>query len=290
MSDSLLLRCNFPAPATPVVCAFSGGPDSTALVALAAAAGCDVEAVHIDHRLRPDSAADIDIAAASADALGVRFRSIAVDLADGPNLEARARDARRAALGPTALTGHTADDQAETVLLALLRGSGATGLSGMQPGPNKPILALRRSETHELCKRLGLRVVDDRTNTDPRFRRNRVRHELLRVMNDIAERDVTPLLTRSAAILRNDDALLESLSADLDPTDARVVAAAPLPLARRAIRRWLVVDGHPPDAATVERVLAVAAGDAAACEVGRHRRVERSQQRLRLFSTGHPDR
>ena len=285
MSATLLPRCTFPPAGTPVVCAFSGGPDSTALVALAAAAGCDVEAVHIDHRLRPDSSGDVDIAASTAERLGVQFRTVAVDVGDGPNLEERARHARRTVLGADALTGHTADDQAETTLLALLRGTGATGLAAMQPGPAKPILALRRWETHQLCARLELQVVDDTSNADPRFRRNRVRHELLVIMNDIADRDVVPLLTRASDLLRDDDALLDALSAEIDVTDAKALTAAPLPLARRAIRRWLALDGQPPDAATVDRVLAVASGDAIACEPGGHRRVERSEQRLRLFST-----
>jgi len=290
VSTSLLSRCNFPPCGTPVVCAFSGGPDSTALVALAAAAGCDVEAVHIDHGLRPDSAADADIARSTAAKLGVPFRSVAVELHDGPNLEARARDIRRSVLGPEAMTGHTAEDQAETMLLALLRGSGATGLAAMQPGPGKPILALRRYETLDLCTELGLSVVHDPSNSDPRFRRNRVRHELIELMNDIAERDVTPLLTRAGDLLRDDDELLDALSADLDVTDAKALTVAPVPLARRAIRRWLTLDDHPPSAATVDRVLDVAAGTSVACEPGGHRRIERSGQRLRLFSTGPTDR
>ena len=100
-------------------------------------------------------------------------------------------------LGPDALTGHTADDQAETVLLALLRGSGATGLSAMRPGGRHPLLALRRRDTRLLCAALQLDPVDDPTNADLRFRRNRVRHELLPLLDAIAERDVVPLLVRS---------------------------------------------------------------------------------------------
>lgn len=290
MSTSLLTRCTFPPRGTSVVCALSGGADSTALVALAVEAGCDVEAVHVDHHLRPDSADDAEIARATAAVLGVRFRSSSIDVPGGPNLEARARTARRAVLGPAAMTGHTADDQAETVLLALLRGAGAAGLSAMAPGPTKPILALRRSETTELCDRLGLTVVHDPSNRDPRFRRNRVRHELLPLLNDIGERDVATLLARTSDLLRDDDELLTLLGAQLDVTDARALAAAPKPLARRAIRRWLDADGYPPSAAMVDRVLLVAGGDAVACEVSGGRRIERSGQRLRLFSTEASDR
>ena len=284
---SLLPRCDFPPAGTPVRCALSGGGDSTALTALAVARGCDVTAVHAHHGLRPDADGEREAAAAAAARLGVPFESVELNLADGPNLEERARDARRAALGDGVLTGHTADDLAETVILALLRGAGGRGLGGVRPGPTHPILALRRSETHALCDRLGLAYVDDPSNTDPRFRRNRIRHEVLPLLADIADKDVTANLVRSAGLLRDDDALLDMLAEAYDPTDARALAAAPLPLARRAVRRWLTADGKPPDAATVARVLAVAAGEAVACDVGRGRRVMRSNQRLRL-SVGPP--
>ena len=271
------------------MCALSGGPDSTALTLLATRAGCRVTAVHVRHGLRADDD-DERCAAQSAAALGVGYRAETVEIGDGPNLEARARAARYGALPPGVLTGHTADDQAETVLLALLRGSGATGLSAIEPGVRRPILRLRGTETRALCDAAGLSFVDDPSNDDARFRRNRVRHELLPLLADIAARDPVPLITRTAGLLRDDDRLLDVLSAELDPTDARALAAAPLPLARRAVRRWLLLDGHPPGSAEVARVLDVAAGRAVACEVGGGRRVERSRQRLRLFSDRPPTR
>ncbi len=124
--------------------------------------------------------------------LGAEFRLVTVEVAAGPNLEARARDARLAALPPGALTGHTADDRAETILINLLRGSGLDGLAAMGPDPTRPLLALRRHETRSLCADLGLTPVVDPSNTDPRFVRNRVRGELLPLMADIAGRDVVP--------------------------------------------------------------------------------------------------
>ncbi|WP_394937789.1 tRNA lysidine(34) synthetase TilS [uncultured Ilumatobacter sp.] len=290
---ALLARCNFAAPGTIAVCALSGGPDSAALVALAVAADLDVRTVHVDHGLRPSSADDASTAQGIADRFDVPFRCERVELADGANLESRARAARRAAVGVGALTGHTADDQAETLLLRLLRGAGGAGLAAMSPGPTKPILALRRAETHELCTLLDLTVADDPTNTDRRFRRNRMRHDVIPLLNDVADRDVTALLTRSSTLLREDEVLLDQLAAELDPTDARGLAAAPLPLARRSVRQWILsttvndddpLNRHPPDAATVERVLAVARGDATGCDVAAGWRVERTQQRLRLFS------
>ena len=246
--------------------------------------------MHVHHGLRESADVDADIARATAARLGIAFRSIRVDLADGPNVEARARSARRAALGPDALTGHTADDQAETVLLALIRGSGAAGLGAIGPGWRHPILALRRADTQGLCDQLGLTIVHDPTNVDPRFRRNRIRHELLPLLDDIAERDVTVLLDRTADLLRADDQFLDELAADIDPTDADALATAPRVLGSRAVRQWLEHDGYPPDADTVRRVLAVASGRAAACEFAGGRRVERHGNRLSLVLTPPPNR
>jgi tRNA(Ile)-lysidine synthase len=251
-------------------------------VALAIEAGCAVTAHHVDHGLRPDSRSDAAAASRIADTLGVELSVHHVEVVPGPNLEARARDARRAVLPDEVMTGHTADDQAETVLLRLLRGAGSAGLAAMEPGHRHPILALRRSETHALCAHLGLATAIDPTNADPRFRRNRVRSELLPFLDDIAGRDVVPLLTRTADLARDDTRLLDELAAGIDPTDALALGAAPRPLARRAVRRWLSVDGYPPDAATVERVLDVAEGRRVACEIGGGGRVERSRQRLRV--------
>ena len=280
---ALVGRCSFPPPGTAVACGVSGGPDSLALLALAVEAGCSATAVHVDHCLRPGSAADAGVVADAARRFGAAFRAVRAPVAPGPNLEARARAARLAALGPDALLGHTADDLAETVLLNLLRGAGTDGLAGFDP-TRRPLRRLRRDETHALCAELGLDPVRDPTNDLPVHRRNRVRHELLPLLDTIAERDVVPVLARQAELLRADAAVLEELAAALDPTDAAALAAAPPALARRAVRRWLRSgdEQHPPDGATVERVLAVARGAAVACEVGGGRSVRRSRGRLRL--------
>jgi tRNA(Ile)-lysidine synthase len=280
--DALLPRCTFPPAATAVTCAFSGGPDSTALLALASAAGCDVTAIHIDHQLRATSAAEAERAAQLAGTIGVRFQQHTVEVGPGPNLEARARAARAAVLPVDALTGHTADDQAETTLINLLRGAGASGLAGMRPGPTKPLLALRRAETAALCAELGLDPVIDPSNADPRFLRNRIRDEVLPLLCDVAKRDVVPLLQRTGELLRDDDDLLDALAATIDPSDARAVAAAAAPLARRALRTWLEVDGYVPDLATLNRALDVARGVATACELGGDRRLQRHRQRLEI--------
>jgi tRNA(Ile)-lysidine synthase len=277
--DQLLTACRFPPAKTAVTCAVSGGADSLALLVLACAGGLDVTAVHVDHGLRPGSASEADVVRAAATQFGAAFESERVIVEPGPNLEARARDARRRVLPDGALTGHTADDQAETVLLNLLRGSGVDGLAGMRAGPTKPILALRRAQTHGLCAELGLQPVQDPTNRDRRFRRNRVRHELLPLLNDIAQRDVVPVLARQAELIAADADVLNSLIA-LDPTDARALAAAPPALARRAVRQWLA-DPYPPDSAAVERILGVARNEAEACQVSGGIEVRRSDGRLR---------
>lgn len=277
----LLARCTFPAPGTTVSCAVSGGADSTALLALAVAAGLTVTAIHVDHGLRTGSTAEAQVVRGNAERLGAAFRAERVHIVDGPNLEARARDARYSMLPPDVLTGHTADDQAETVLVNLLRGGATSGLAGMRPGHRHPLLSLRRRETIALCATLQLAVVHDPSNLDPRHLRNRVRHELLPLMDDLAQRDTVAVLARQAGLARDDDELLDTLAAALDPTDACALAAAPIALARRTVRRWLTLT-HPPDAATVARVLAVARGEAVATEVGGGRRVERHRQRLSL--------
>jgi tRNA(Ile)-lysidine synthase len=244
-----------------------------------------VEATHVDHGLRPNSGREAEHVGAIAAGLGATFRSVRVDVAPGPNLEARARAARYAVLPPDVLTGHTADDQAETVLLHLLRGSATKGLAAMRPGIRRPLLAVRRAETVALCAAAGIEPLDDPSNRDRRFLRNRVRHELLPALSAAAQRDLVPVLCRQAELLREDDDLLELLATELDPTDARALAAAPRPLASRAIRRWLSAShhcGYAPDADSVERVLAVAAGDHRACELPGGMRVSRHGQRLRV--------
>jgi tRNA(Ile)-lysidine synthase len=276
----LLSRANFPSPG-PVDCAVSGGPDSMALLLLAAAAGLEPTAHHVDHGLRAGSAEEAELVAHLCRRLGVDFVSHRVDVGEGPNLEARARAARFAALPVNVMTGHTADDQAETILLNIMRGSGLDGLAGMRRSHLKPLLAVRRSETHELCRALSIEVAHDETNESTRFRRNRVRHELLPLLDEIAQRDVAMLMARQAQLVSDDEAFLDDLSRTIDVHDARMLAAAPLPLARRAVRAWLS-DPYPPDSATVERVLEVARGVHPGCDVGRGRRVIRSRQRLEL--------
>ena len=289
--EEMLALCRFPRPGSNLACAVSGGADSLALLVLAVRAGCRVTAVHVDHNLRSGSDQEAELVADAARRYGAAFKGLRVDVGPGPNLEARARLARQRAWGEGVATGHTADDQAETVLLNLLRGSGLNGLAGMRHGVGHPILGLRRADTHELCRSEGLKVVMDPSNSDLSFRRNRLRVEAMELLGRLAERDMVPILARQAEVMAEEADLLDDLARDLDASDAQALARAPIPLARRAVRSWLRGPGpYPPSLAEVDRVLAVARGMSRACELSGGRRVGRSGQRLHLGIAAMMDR
>lgn len=283
----LLARCTFPAEGTAINCAVSGGADSLTLMILGVAAGCDVTAIHVDHGLRSGSADEANVVKDAAVRFGAHFVSMRSEVAGGPNLEARARAARFSVLPAGTFTGHTADDQAETVLLNLLRGAGIDGLAGMT-SQNHPLLGIRRRETRQLCEELELQPVEDPSNHDPSILRNRVRHELMPVIDALAGRDVAAVIARQTHLIHDEITVLDELASEIDPTDARAVAAAPRSLARRALRAWLRsnldIEQHPPDQDAIERVLAVAQGSAIACDISNGIRVRRSRQRLRIES------
>jgi tRNA(Ile)-lysidine synthase len=287
----------------PVVVGCSGGADSLALLALATAAGNDVVAVYVDHGLRDGTEFEYGVVRAAAAMLGVRAHVESVHVEPGPNLEARARAARYAALEATrrlygaerVLVAHTRDDQAETVLLQFLRGSGTAGLSGMpsvRDHVRRPLLTFRRSETRQICARLGLAPVEDPMNRDIRHRRVWLRREVMPRLEQGAQRDLVDVIARQADVLRDEDALLDSLAAEAIAVDGPVltvdqVVRAPLPLARRAVRRWL---GSPPlSLAHVESVLDVVRGNRRALELPGGRRVERVRGTVHLVAVA-PER
>jgi tRNA(Ile)-lysidine synthase len=279
----------------PVVVGCSGGADSVALLALAADAGLAPIAVHVDHALRAGSGGEAAAVGAVAARLGGEVRAVRAPVTAGPNLEARAREARYEALerarveldAAVVLVGHTTDDQAETVLLNVLRGSAGSGLAGMAPRHGhvvRPLLGYRREQTRALCEALGLSVLTDPMNDDRAFRRVAIRHDVLPMLSALAERDLVPVLARQADILRSESEYLDALATrawpDADPPWARALAELPLPLARRAVRQW--VGAPPPSSLEVERVLAVAAGDVRGTELAGGRAVRRQAGRLFL--------
>lgn len=281
---------------SPTVVACSGGPDSLALLVLASAVGLDPIAVHVDHGLRAESAHEAAYVARAAAAVGAGFRAMAVRVEPGPNLEARARDARygaldaaRRELGATVvLVAHTADDQAETVLLHLMRGSATAGLGAMAVRRGalvRPLLRLRRADTEAVCAAAGLEPVRDPMNHDRTHRRVWIREEVLPALSAGAARDLVPVLSRQAEILRAESDYLDELARaawppgpDRAPADA--LARLPTVLARRAVRQWLGMP--PPSFRDVERVLAVARGEVRATQVSGGRRVVRRAGALEL--------
>ncbi len=281
----LLARCRFPDGVDSVTCGVSGGADSSALLVLALAAGFKVTAIHVDHALREGSHVEAGLVRSLAQRFGAEFRSLSCPVPQGPDLESRARNARLAALPDDALLGHTADDQAETVVMRLLRGTGPYGLAAMD-WRRHPMLGIRRSEVEELCLRLDIEPFEDPTNRDSRFVRNRIRHEVMPLLSDVANRDVTPLLCRLAELSAAQTDYIEGQAADIDPTDAKLLASLDPTVASAAIRRWwLQVTGldHPPDAAAITRILDVAAGSVPGCDVLRGWSVRRSRGRLSLL-------
>jgi tRNA(Ile)-lysidine synthase len=259
-------------PLDDVAVAVSGGADSLALAAatayVASRRGLAVHGLIVDHQLQAGSA---DVAAEAAKQLhglgidDVRILTVTVTGRGGP--EAAARTARygalRAAGLPLVLLGHTLDDQAETVLLGLGRGSGPRSIAGMRdldPPWGRPFLSVPRATTVAACEALGLTVWDDPHNVDPAYTRVRLRKEVLPLLEDVLRGGVAPALARTAAQLRDDSEALDTLSARLlaaaraqdtesqdteGELDVAVLTAEPPALRRRVLRRWLLDAGVP---------------------------------------------
>lgn len=238
--------------------ALSGGADSLALTAAAARVRPTV-ALIVDHRLQAGSDAVAATARDHAVALGcVAAQVIQVDVGGRGGPEAAARAARYAALegardGAPVLIAHTLDDQAETVLLGLGRGSGARSIAGMLPHDppwGRPLLRVRRAVTRGACDELGLTPWHDPHNVDPRYTRVRLRNEVLPLLEDVLGGGVAEALARTATALREDVEALDGLAADalatvLRGAELEVAPLAELPpsIRRRVIRRWLLAGG-----------------------------------------------
>ena len=254
-------------PGQGLVIAFSGGPDSTALLHLLLSAandtGLKLTAAHLDHGLRgADSARDLAAAQAEAERAGVPFIAETIDCRKqfpSASVEEAARLARyeflekvRKKTGARWIaTGHTADDNAEAVLMNLLRGAGPRGLEGIPPSrPHvlRPLLSFWRREIMAFLNGRGLTWVEDLTNQDTRFTRNRVRHELLPLLAAEYNPAVKQALVRTARIIRDEEEVWNNLLAEarnrvnwkneqgLIFLDRPALGRLPRALARRLVR------------------------------------------------------
>ncbi|HZN81179.1 MAG TPA: tRNA lysidine(34) synthetase TilS [Mycobacterium sp.] len=238
--------------------ALSGGADSLALTAVAAATK-PTTALIVDHRLQPDSGQVAATARDQALALGcVDAQVLCVDVGTTGGPEAAARSARYRALddarGDAAvLLAHTLDDQAETVLLGLGRGSGSRSIAGMRPCDPpwyRPLLGIRRAITHAACEELGLTPWRDPHNSDRRFTRTRLRTEVLPLLEDMLGGGVAEALARTATALREDTDTLDELAGQAlaevgsgGALDTARLAVLPEAVRRRVIRGWLLAGG-----------------------------------------------
>lgn len=252
-----------------VLVACSGGADSLALAVAAAfvgeRAGLRVGAVTVDHGLQDGSAGRAQAVAEALRKLGlvpVETATVVVGRAGGP--EAAARAARYAALDAAAertgaaavLLGHTADDQAETVLLGLARGSGARALAGMPTRTGcyrRPLLRLTRATVREACLAYDLTPWEDPHNEDPAYTRSRIRHDLLPALEKGLGPGVAAALTRTARLLRADADALDAIAARAGQDCARdggldcvALAALPAAVRTRVLRAAAIAAGSPP--------------------------------------------
>lgn len=275
-------------PGETVMVAVSGGPDSTcllhALVDLRRLLRVRLAVFHFDHRLRPTSADDAAYVRRTAARLGLPFRLAEATTrpAPGESVEDWARRARYAALAiamrgsdaTKGATGHTLDDQAETVLLALLRGGGLDAVAGIAPVQGnvvRPLLDVTRDEVEAFCRAKRLRPRIDPTNRDTRLLRNAVRLRVMPALERGVGRDVRATLARTARVLRRDAELLRRLATEAavelledTPEGVRLPAAAlaslPGAIAARVARDALYRCGVVPSSEDVDAVLDLARG------------------------------
>lgn len=242
-----------------VLVGVSGGADSVALLhllaALAPAWRLVLRVLHVDHQLRPDSVRDAGVVRAVGARLGVPVEVATVAVDPRGSVEAAARQARYAALEACAdrlgaqriALGHTADDQAETVLMRLLEGVGVRGLAGIPAVRGRlirPLLDCRRADLVLELRRAGLPWVEDPTNQDPKFLRNRVRHELLPLLAESYNPEIATALVRVAALARDAvNALDRVATAELERLAAWEEGAVTLPLGPlRALPRQVAAE------------------------------------------------
>jgi tRNA(Ile)-lysidine synthase len=251
--------------------AVSGGADSLALAAALAAeaprAGMHAGAVTVDHGLQEGSSARAAAVAGDCKRLGldpVVVLAVEVGTAGGPEAAARearyrALDAAAAEIGASAIAlGHTLDDQAETVLLGLARGSGARSLAGMPTRRGRlirPLLGVRRETTVAACRALGLAPWSDPHNEDPAYTRSRLRATGLPALIEALGPGVPEALARTATMLRADADALDAWAAKIaDPGDVASLRGLPDAVRTRVLRRAAIEAGAPPGSLTAGHV------------------------------------
>jgi len=259
-----------------IVVAVSGGADSLALAyALSQEVkklALQLSAVTIDHQLQSQSAEQANLVVEQMRELGIECRVVKVNVEISEGLEASARKARYEALGElqtdAVFLGHTHNDQAESVLLGLARGSGTRSLSGMAEVNGKyvrPLLAITREQTENACQEIGLTPWNDPHNKDPQFARVRVRTQALPVLEETIGPGISAALVRSSQLLRDDaDALdqwaeEEILGLDLHDLDCDYLHGLPRAIRSRIIRRAVYACGAPSGSLTADHVGAVEA-------------------------------
>ena len=251
----------------PVVVAVSGGADSLALAAGTAWASrrssIQPTCVVVNHQLQEGSAKIAEIAAQQCRELGLAAIVETVTVATEGGPEAAARDARYTALlsheGPV-LLGHTLDDQAETVLLGLARGSGTRSLSGIAPRRGRllrPMLDLRRATVAQACSDWGLKPWTDPHNSDSHYARVRVREQALPMLETLLGPGMAEALARTAKLARSDADFIDNYVANYELTEnisVAEVAELPDAIRTRLLRRWLISYGANPTAAHIRAV------------------------------------
>jgi tRNA(Ile)-lysidine synthase len=242
-----------------VLVAVSGGADSVALLhflgKLAPAWRLRLNVLHVDHQLRPDSSVDADFVRTLGARLGVPVDVATVMVDSRGSLEAAARESRYAALEAGAARigahrialGHTADDQAETVLMRLLEGAGVRGLAGIPPVRGRiirPLIEVHRAALEAELRRAAIPWVEDPTNRDPKFLRNRIRHELLPLLADSYNPGIAAALTRVSTLARETVAALDRAAAvELERLATFDAGAVILPLGPlRALPRQIAAE------------------------------------------------
>lgn len=274
-----------------VLVACSGGPDSVSLAVLCRIFGVDFGLAYIEHGLNEATQICEKLVSSLAKYCDVPFHTKSLKLGTDKNLESNleaiARKYRYEALEEirisegydVILTAHHQDDVAETFLINLVRGSGSgiSSLAEERANIFRPLLHWRKNQLSSMAMAIGLETFDDEMNLDSRFVRNRVRHEVLPLLNEVADRDVVPLIARTARHAQIDNRYLEELASKLWPNGqarTRDLMALDPVMRTHALRAW--IKGYPPSEAELDRILEVVSHARKSVQISGHRTIWRT--------------